>query len=66
MDHLVAAGLAGSNGNGRSRQLQKVCEEFDARIVGFAVGRRRGEGNFDCIAEFAGDGVFPGAGMDSD
>src|SRR6266852_501744 len=35
-DHFLAAGLAGSNGNGRTRHLQKFCEEFDAGLIGTA------------------------------
>jgi hypothetical protein len=35
-NHFCAAGLAGSNGNGRSRYLQKFREEFDAGFIGSA------------------------------
>src|SRR6202453_1027204 len=45
MHHFCATGPAGGNGNGRSWQLQKFCEEFDAGVVGLAISRRRSEGN---------------------
>src|SRR5580700_1106188 len=54
-NHFSAAGVAGGNGNGRSRHFQKFREEFDAGFVGFAIGRRRNEGNFEGVAEFAGE-----------
>src|SRR5580698_7060668 len=65
-NQFCAAGLAGGNGNGRARYLQKSCEEFDAGVVGFAIDRRGGERNFDHTAECAGNRVFFGAGMDFD
>src|ERR1700756_1324000 len=54
-DDLISAALAGGNGNGRSRHLQKFRKEFDAALVGSAVYGRRGQGDFERIAEFAGD-----------
>ena len=63
---FVAAGLAGRNGNGRSGHLQKFCEEFDAGFVGAAFDGRSGQGDFQRIAEFAGDGVLLRAGMNLD
>jgi len=63
---LIPAGLAGGNGNGRTRYPQKLGEEFDAGFVGPAFDGRRGQRELKCIAKFAGDRVFLGAGMDSD
>ena len=33
-DDLISAALAGGNGNGRSRHLQKFRKEFDASLIG--------------------------------
>src|ERR1700692_1566393 len=63
-DDFIPAALAGGNGNGRSRHLQKFGEEFDASLIGSAVYGRRGQRDFERIAEFAGDGVLLGARMD--
>jgi hypothetical protein len=63
---FVPAALAGRNGNGRSRHLQKICEEFDAGLIGFAVDRRRGQGDFERVADLAGDRVLSGSGLQLD
>src|SRR5208337_2721879 len=63
-DHFIPAGLAGCNSNGGTRYLQKFCEKIYARVVGFAVDWRGGQGQFQRVAYFAGDGVFPGARVD--
>src|SRR5258708_23309433 len=61
-NHFIPAGLAGRNGNGRSRHLQKFREEFDAGGIGAAVDRRCGERDFERVADLAGDGVLLRAG----
>jgi hypothetical protein len=38
-DYLSSAGLAGRYGNGRTWNLQKICEEFDAGFIGVAFDR---------------------------
>src|SRR5208283_231853 len=43
-DHFIPAGLAGCNSNGGTRYLQKFCEKIYARVVGFAVDWRGGQG----------------------
>ena len=65
-NHLIPAGLAGSNSNGGAGHLQKIPEEFNASVVGFAVDWRGGERKFEGVADLARDGVFLGAGVDSD
>ncbi len=62
----MAAGLAGSNSNGGAGHLQKFCEKFDAGFIGFAFERGSGEGKFEGVAEFAGDGVLFCPGMELD
>src|SRR5437867_13348777 len=57
MDDLPAAGLAGRYGNGGTRNLQKICQEFDTGRVGAAFRRWRRERQFECVAEFASDSV---------
>lgn len=57
-NHLPAATLAGRYGNGRTRNLQKICKEIDAGFVGPAIDGRRGQRQFDCIANFASDCVL--------
>src|SRR5712671_4629988 len=49
-DHLIPAGLAGSNSNGRTRHIQKFCEEIDACLIGFAVYGWGGQREFERIA----------------
>lgn len=65
-DNFIAAALAGRNGNGRSRHLQKFCEKLDAGFVGSAFDRRGGEREFERIADFACDRILFGARMNSD
>jgi hypothetical protein len=65
-DDFIPAGLAGGYGNGRSRHLQKFGKEFDAGVVGSTVDRSAGQGDFERLAEFAGDRVLLRAGMDFD
>src|SRR5580658_1972808 len=55
---FVTAGLAGRYGNGRTRYIQKICEEFDARFVGSTIDRRCGQSQFQRIAQFAHDSVL--------
>ena len=65
-DDFIPAGLAGCNGNGGTRQVQKFCEKINAGFVGFAVDGRGCEGQFYCVAYFAGDGILLCAGVDFD
>jgi hypothetical protein len=65
-NQFSSARLSGGNGNGRSWRVQKFGKELDACFVGFAINGRRGERNFERVAEYTGDGIFPGAGMDLD
>ena len=64
-NHFTPAGLAGGNGNGRSRHPQKFREEFDAGLIGPSFDWRCGQRDFQRIAEFACDGVLLGAGMNA-
>ena len=65
-NHFVTIALAGGNGNGRSRNLQKIRKEFDAGLVGAPIDGRRGKGEFKRIAKFAGDSTFLCARVNSD
>ena len=65
-DHFIPAGLAGCNSNGGTRYLQKFCEKIDAGFVGFAVDGRSGQGQFQRVANFAGDGILLRSRMDFD
>src|SRR2546425_6925778 len=60
---FVAAGLAGGNGNGRTRHLQKFREKVDASGISLAVHRRRSQRDFQCISNLPSDRVLPGAWM---
>ncbi len=62
---LFRLALAGGNGNGRPRHLQKFREEFDAGLVGPALDRRRGQRKFKRVAKFPGDRVLPRPGMNA-
>ena len=55
---LIRLLLAGGNGNGGTRDAQKIGEELDAGVVGSAFHRRRGQRKFKSIADFASDCVF--------
>src|ERR1700719_2106560 len=55
---LIPTGLAGRYGNGRARNLQKICEEFDAGLIGPTVDRRRSQSQFKRAAELADICVF--------
>jgi len=57
-NHFVPTGLAGGNGNGRARDLQKFCEKFDAGVVGLSIYRRSGERKPQRIANFAGHRIL--------
>src|SRR5215469_13639304 len=65
-NHLIAAGLAGSNSNGGARHLQKFCEEFDTGLVGFTIDRGRGERDFEYVAERADHRILSGARLHFD
>jgi len=62
-NQLSSALLAGRNGNGRARHLQKFCEEFDAGFVGTSFDGRRCQGDLESVAEYARDSVLLGARM---
>ena len=64
-DDFIPAALAGGNGNGRSRHLQKFGEEFDASLICPAFDRRCGQGDFKGVAKFAGDGILLRTRMNS-
>src|SRR5690349_11107166 len=57
-NHLPATCMAGGNSNGRTRNLQKICEEFNAGFVGLAVNWRSGKGKFERVSHFASDGIL--------
>src|SRR5207244_11330656 len=63
-DYLSSAGLAGRYGNGRTWNLQKICEEFDAGLISAAFDRRSHQRELQRLAEFSGDGVLLRAGLD--
>jgi len=65
-NNFIPASVAGRYGNGRTGHIQKIRQEFDAGLVRPTVDRRRGQSQFQRIAQFAGDGVFPGPGLNSD
>ena len=64
-DDFIPAALAGGNGNGRSRHLQKFREEFDAGLVGSIIYRRTGQRNFERIANLAVESILFGPRMNS-
>ncbi len=64
-NHFIPAGMTGRNGNGRSRHLQKFCEEFDASLIGSAFDWRCRQREFQRFADHTGDSVFLGARVDS-
>jgi hypothetical protein len=59
-DDFSATGLAGRYGNGGTRNLQKICQEFYTGLVGTVVRRRGGERQLERVAEFASDSIFLG------
>src|SRR5690348_7983323 len=63
---LEAAASAGSYRNGGARDFQKIGKEINAAFIGAAFDWGRGEREFEGLAEFAGDGVLFGAGMNFD
>src|ERR1035441_9391556 len=65
-NHFIAAGLAGCNSNGGTRNVQKFCEKIDAGFVGLAIDWRSGQSQFQPVAYFACDGILLGARMDFD
>src|SRR5580698_1117036 len=56
-NHLLTAALAGRNTNGRSRNLQKICKEFNTGFIGASFDRRRSKVELEGIAQFADDGI---------
>ncbi len=42
-NYFIPARMAGGNGNGRARNVQKICEELDAGLVGAAFDGWSGE-----------------------
>jgi hypothetical protein len=42
--------------------IQQICEEFDAGLVGPTIERRRAQGQFQCVADGASNGIPFGAG----
>jgi hypothetical protein len=65
-NHCPAATLAGRYGNGGSRNVQKICEEFDAGVIGSSIDRRGGQRQFEGIANFTSEGVLLGSRTNSD
>src|SRR5215471_19066231 len=65
-DDFIPAAVAGRNGNGRSRHLQKLCEEFDAGLIGAALNGRHGEREFNCVSQFPSDRALFRVRMNSD
>ncbi len=65
-NYFIPASQSGCNSNGGSRYVQKLREKFDACLVGFAVHRRRGQGQFQRVAHLARDGVLLGPRVDLD
>jgi hypothetical protein len=65
-NYFLPAVLTGSYGNGSAGHLQEFRQELDAGFVGSAFDRRRRQRQFDRIANFAGDGILFGAGVDFD
>jgi hypothetical protein len=55
MNHFTAAVFAGRYGNGGTRNLQKICKEFDAGLVGPTLDRRSRQCQLKRIADFASD-----------
>jgi len=55
---FIPAALAGRNGNGTSRHLQKFRKEFDASFVGPPLNRRSGQRNFQRIPHLASDPIL--------
>ena len=58
--------MAGRYGNGGARKLQKVCEEFDAGLVGATFDGWSSECEFERVTDLAGDGVPLSARMNFD
>ncbi len=44
--------------------FKSFAKKFDASFVRLAIDWRRGEGNFQCVAQFTSDCVLSGIGMD--
>jgi hypothetical protein len=63
-NHFPAAALAGRYGNGRTRNLQKICKEFDTGFIGPPINGRCCYRELQRITNFTGDRVLPGARMD--
>src|SRR5208282_1395830 len=63
-NHFISAARAGRYGNGRTRNLQKIREEFNAGLVGSPFDGRGSQGQFKRVSEFAGNGISLRAGLD--
>jgi hypothetical protein len=50
---FIPASLAGRYGNGGTRNLQNICEEFNARLIRSAVSGGRRQGQFHCAADLS-------------
>src|SRR5436190_830605 len=59
-DSFSTAELTAGNRNGRARYFQKICQKFNAGLVGAAIYRGRLQRNLDRVAEFADDPVTLG------
>src|SRR5579864_8531153 len=55
--HLIPTTQPGRNRNGRARHLQKLCKKFAASLVRPTLHWRRGEGKFQCIAQFPDNAI---------
>jgi hypothetical protein len=65
-NHFPLAFLAGRYGNGGSREVQKICQKFNAGLVGSAFNRWRGQRQFQSVSEFTRNCILSSARMDLD
>lgn len=65
-NHFPAAVLAGRYGNGGTRDVQKICQKFDAGVVASTFYWRGGQRQFQSVSEFTGDRIFVSARMELD
>jgi hypothetical protein len=66
VEGLAAAGGSGEQGDAGAGDVKFAGEEGDERLVGSAIGGRRGEGDLERAVVDAGDGVAPRSGMHAD
>src|SRR5437588_10994861 len=57
---LESAGFTARYGNGGTRNLEKICKEFDDRLVGPALHRGRGQGQLQRVTHCAGNAILAG------